>query len=132
MKKILLFLILTLVLTACGDDCYNKPQTIAFEFVNTDNENLLANGELTTFSIRDENQSSIQLTKTSDNKVILEGVGEYDGTKNYTFYSNIKVFDFSIQSSEFTAGCNGYQINKLTFHGVEVTDQQGYYRIVLE
>lgn len=122
------------VFTACGDDCYNAPQTIAFEFVNADGENLVTNGTLAPFSISDENQIGVQLTKTSDDRIILENVGAYNGTKNYTFYSNLKVFDFSIQSSEFKGGCDGYQINKLTFKGVgiDVTDEKGYYKIVLE
>ncbi|WP_027378465.1 hypothetical protein [Chryseobacterium daeguense] len=134
MKKILLFLLPVLFFTACGDDCYNAPQPIVFEFVDAGGENLLTNGTLTTYSIKDENNANIQLTKTSDDKIILENVGAYDGTKNYTFYSNVKVFDFSIQSSEFNAGCDGFQINKLTFTGVNinVTDENGYYKIVLE
>ena len=122
------------IFTACGDDCYNAPQTIAFEFVDADGENLVANGTLAPFSISDENQIGVQLTKTSDDRIILENVGAYNGTKNYTFYSNLKVFDFSIQSSEFKGGCDGYQINKLTFKGVgiDVTDEKGYYKIILE
>jgi hypothetical protein len=134
MKKIFIFLLPILFLTACGDDCYNAPQPIVFEFVNSNGENVLADGTLTTYSIQDENHNAIQLTKTSDNMVILENVGAYNGTKNYTFYSNLKVFDFSIQSSEFKGGCDGFQINKLTFTGVnmQVSDEKGYYKIVLE
>lgn len=122
------------VFTACGDDCYNAPQPIAFEFVNADGENLITNGTLNPFSVKEENQNGVQLTKTSDDRIILENMGAYNGTKNYTFYSNLKVFDFSIQSSEFKGGCDGYQINKLTFKGVgiDVTDEKGYYKIVLE
>ncbi|AZA54360.1 hypothetical protein [Chryseobacterium sp. G0201] len=134
MKKIFIFLVMAFIFTACGDDCYNAPQTIAFEFVDADGENLVTNGTLAPFSISDENQIGVQLTKTSDDRIILENVGAYNGTKNYTFYSNLKVFDFSIQSSEFKGGCDGYQINKLTFKGVgiDVTDEKGYYKIVLE
>lgn len=122
------------VFTACGDDCYNAPQTIAFEFVNANDENLITNGTLSNFSVSEENQAGIQLTKTSDDKVILENVGAYNGTKNYIFYSNVKNFNFSIQSSEFKGGCDGYQINKLTFKGIgiDVKDEKGYYKIVLE
>ncbi|MDH6253269.1 hypothetical protein M2347_002996 [Chryseobacterium sp. H1D6B] len=134
MKKIFIFLIMAFVFTACGDDCYNAPQPIVFEFVNADNENLITNGTLSNFSVSEENQTGIQLTKTSDDKVILENVGAYNGTKNYTFYSNVKNFNFSIQSSEFKGGCDGYQINKLTFKGVgiDVTDEKGYYKIIFE
>lgn len=134
MKKIFTFLIIAFLFTACGEECYNAPQPILFEFVNSDDENLITNGTLTNYSIQDENNASLQLTKTDDNKIILENVGVYNGTKNYTFYSNVKVFDFSIQSSEFKGGCDGYQINKLTFTGIaiDVTDEKGYYKIVLE
>lgn len=134
MKKIFLFLVMAFLFTACAEDCYNAPLPVVFEFVNSNDENLIANGTLTVYSIQDENNVSLQLTKTDDNKVILEKVGAYNGTKNYTFYSSFKVFDFSIQSSEFKGGCDGYQINKLTFTGVDidVTDEKGYYKIVLE
>ncbi|KFF74947.1 hypothetical protein HX13_13420 [Chryseobacterium sp. P1-3] len=105
-----------------------------FEFVNSNHENLITNSTLTTYSVQDENNANIQLTKTSDNKVILENVGAYNGTKKYKFYSNIKNLDFSIQSSEFKGGCDGFQINKLTFTGIgiDVTDEKGYYKIVLQ
>ncbi|WP_435525084.1 hypothetical protein [Chryseobacterium indoltheticum] len=134
MKNIFLFLLMAFVFTSCGEECYNAPQPIVFEFVNSNDENLIANGTLTLYNIQDENNTSIQLTKTDDNKVVLENVGAYNGTKNYTFYSNVKVFGFSIESSEFKGGCDGYQINKLTFTGIaiDVTDEKGYYKITLE
>lgn len=122
------------ILTSCGDECYNAPQPIVFEFVNSENENLIANGTLTSYSIQDENNAGVQLTKTSDNKVIVENVGAYNGTKKYKFYSNVNLFDFSVESSEFKGGCDGFQINKLTFTGIgiDVTDENGYYKIVLQ
>lgn len=134
MKKIFLFLLVTLVLTACGDDCYNAPQTIAFKFVDSNDENLITNGTLTAYSISDENQVGVQLTKTSEDLVILENVGAYNGIKNYKFSSNIKIFNFAIHSSEFKGGCDGFQINKLTFTGVgiDVKDENGYYKIILQ
>lgn len=134
MKKIFIFFIMIFLFTACGEDCYNPPQPIVFEFVNAAGENLIANGTLTTYSIQDENNVAIQLTKTSENRVLLENVGAYNGTKNYKFYSNVRLFDFSIESSEFNSGCEGYQINKLTFTGVEfdVKDENGYYKIIFK
>lgn len=125
---------MTFVLTACGNDCYNAPLPIIFEFVDVNNENLITNGTLNNFSIKDENQVLIQASKTNDDKIILENVGEYNGTKNYTFYSSVKTFNFSIQSSEFKGGCDGFQINKLTFTGVgfDVKEEKGYYKIILQ
>lgn len=134
MKKMFLFFIMTFLLTACGEDCYNAPQPVVFEFVNAAGENMITNGTLGPFTISDENQANLQLTRTSDDRIILEKVGAFNGTKNYTFYSGIRTFTFSIQSSEFKGGCDGYQINKLTFTGIgiDVTDEKGYYRIRLE
>lgn len=134
MKKLFIFFAIAFLFTACGEKCYNAPQPIVFKFVDANDENLITNGTLTAFSIQDENNVGVQLTKTSDNMVILENVGAYNGIKNYKFYSNLKIFDFAIHSSEFNGGCDGYQINKLTFTGVgiDVTDENGYYKIILE
>lgn len=134
MKKLFFFLIITFFFTACGEDCYNAPQPIAFKFVNANDENLITNGTLTNYSVKEENQKTIQLTKTDENLLILENVGAYNGTKNYTFTSNVRNFTFTIQSSEFKGGCDGYQINKLTFTGVgiDVKDENGYYKIIFQ
>lgn len=134
MKKIFVFLAIAFLFTACGETCYNAPLPIIFKFVDVNDENLITNGTITAYSIQDENNVAIQLTKTSDDMVILENVGAYNGIKNYKFYSNVKIFDFAIHSSEFNGGCDGYQINKLTFTGVgiDVTDENGYYKIILE
>ncbi|MGE4513239.1 MAG: hypothetical protein AB7E26_05405 [Chryseobacterium sp.] len=134
MKKLILFLLPLLLFTACGEDCYKAPQPIAFKFVDSNDVNLITNGTLTNYSVKEENQTTIQLTKTSDDMLILENVGAYDGTKNYTFSSNIKNFTFTIQSSEFNSGCEGFQINKLTFTGVgiDVKDENGYYKIIFQ
>ncbi|ASE60565.1 hypothetical protein H3Z85_15650 [Chryseobacterium indologenes] len=134
MQKICTFLLIIFLVISCGKDCYNAPLPVIFEFVNSNNENLITNGTLAAYSIQDENNISVQLTKTSDDKIILENVGAYNGTKNYKFSSNIKNLDFSIQSSEFKGGCDGFQINKLTFTGIkiDVTDEKGYYKIVLQ
>ncbi|WP_394667090.1 hypothetical protein [uncultured Chryseobacterium sp.] len=134
MKKILIFLLPLLLFFACGEDCYNAPQPIAFKFVDSNDVNLITDGTLTNYSVKEENQTNIQLTKTNDDMVILENVGAYNGTKNYTFTSNIKNFTFTIQSSEFKGGCDGFQINKLTFTGIgiDVKDENGYYKIIFQ
>ncbi|MGR3853858.1 hypothetical protein [Chryseobacterium indologenes] len=134
MKKTFTFLLVALLFISCEKDCYNPPLPVIFEFVNSNNENLITNGTLTTYSVQDENNAGVQLSKTSENRILLENVGAFNGTKNYKFYSNIKDIDFSIQSSEFNGGCDGYQINKLTFTGIDidVTAEKGYYKIVLE
>ncbi|WP_336702785.1 hypothetical protein [Chryseobacterium indologenes] len=134
MKKIFTFLLIVFLFISCEKDCYNAPLPVLFKFVDSNDENLIANGTLTTYSVQDEDNNSIQLSKTSDNMIIVENVGAYNGTKKYKFFSNIKDLDFSIQSSEFNGGCDGYQINKITFTGIDidVTAEKGYYKIVLE
>ncbi|MCX8531033.1 hypothetical protein [Chryseobacterium luquanense] len=134
MKNLFLFILMNFLFTACAETCYNPPQPIVFEFVNSNDENLITNGTLTQYSIKEENQTGIQLTKTSDDKILLENVGAYNGIKNYTFSSNIKEFEFSIESSEFNSGCDGYQINKLTFTGIaiDVKDENGRYKIIFQ
>ncbi|PRB82453.1 hypothetical protein CQ022_17310 [Chryseobacterium culicis] len=134
MKKIFTFLLIAFFFISCEKDCYNAPLPILFKFVDSNDENLIANGTLITYSVQDEDNNSVQLSKTSDNMIIVENVGAYNGTKKYKFFSNIKDLDFSIQSSEFNGGCDGYQINKLTFTGIDidVTAEKGYYKIVLE
>jgi len=134
MKKIFLLFIITFLFTSCGETCYNAPFPIVFEFVDSNNENLITNGTLQPFSVQDENNVTVQLATTSDDRIVLENVGAYNGTKNYTFNSSLKGFKFSIQSSEFKGGCDGYQIDKLTFTGVgiDVKDEKGYYKIILE
>ncbi len=134
MKKIFTFLLIALLFISCEKDCYNAPLPILFKFVDSNDENLIANETLTTYSVQDEDNNSVQLSKTSDNMIIVENVGAYNGTKKYKFFSNIKDLDFSIQSSEFNGGCDGYQINKITFTGIDidVTAEKGYYKIVLE
>lgn len=123
----------TFMLTACGEECYNAPQPIVFEFVDANGDNLITNGALHPFSIQDENQVGVQVTKTEDDRIVLENVGAYNGTRNYTFYSPVRTFSFSIESSEFKGGCDGFQINKLTFTGIaiDVKDENGYYKIIL-
>lgn len=134
MKKLFIFLIINFLLIACGETCYNAPQPIAFKLVNANNENLITNGMLTNYSVKEDNQNTIQLTKTGEDLLILENVGAYNGAKNYAFTSNLRNFTFTIQSSEFKGGCDGYQINKLTFTGIgiDVKDENGYYKIILE
>lgn len=136
MKRIFSYLAILLFFISCSKDCYKAPEPIIFEFINTAGENLIQNGSLTQFAISEDNNSNItpgvQLTKTNDNKIILERVGSFDGTKNYKFYSTIKFFNFSIESSKATDGCDGYQIRGVDFKNITATKEGNYYRIILE
>lgn len=137
MKKLISFILIALFFISCEKDCYTSPEPIIFEFVNSNGENLIENGTLSSaFSISEKldngNTVGVQLTKTADNKVILERVGSFNGTKNYTFYSNIRFFDFSIRSSNITDGCDGFKIDEVKFENINATKETGFYKIVLE
>ncbi|NML71398.1 hypothetical protein HHL23_16535, partial [Chryseobacterium sp. RP-3-3] len=64
MKHIFIFLLIAFIFIGCGEDCYNAPQTIAFKFVNSNDENLITNGTLTAYSVKDENQVGVQSGQT--------------------------------------------------------------------
>ncbi|UOE37042.1 hypothetical protein [Chryseobacterium oryzae] len=134
MKNLLLLILIIFSLSSCGEECYNAPQPVVFEFVNSNNENLIADGSLSPFYVRDENKNLVELTTTSDHKIIIENIGAYNGTKKYTFYSPIREFNFEVESSEYKGGCNGFQIKKITFTGyaIDITDESGFYKIVLK
>lgn len=102
MKKIFTFLLILLLFISCEKDCYNAPQPIVFEFTNSNNENLITNGTLTSYSVQDENNVNVELTKTSENRVILENVGAYNGTKNINFILILKILIFQSSHQSLT------------------------------
>ena len=58
--------------------------------MDSNDENLIANGTLTTYSVQDEDNNSVQLSKTSDNMIIVENVGAYNGTKSINSFLILK------------------------------------------
>ncbi|MBD3906362.1 hypothetical protein NAL32_16880 [Chryseobacterium sp. Ch-15] len=136
LKKLLLLLCFSLILISCKKDCYTAPEKVVFEFVNSSGENLIQNGNLTTYSIMrktgQDSYTSVELTQTDDYKVILKNVGSFNGTQEYRFTAAPNIFFFSIKSSNVTTDCDGYQIDEINFEDVVTTKESGYYRIVLD
>lgn len=134
MKNVFLLLFCIFTLISCGEECYNAPQPVVFQFVDVDNKNLLTNGTLAPYSAKDENQKPVTLTPTEDGKLLLENVGAFNGTRNYTFTSAVRNFEFAIEAKEFNSGCTGYQIKKITFTGIniDVKDENGTYKIIIK
>lgn len=136
LKKLLLLLCFSLILISCKKDCYTAPEKVVFEFVNSSGENLIQNGNLTTYSIMrktgQDSYTSVELTQTDDYKVILKNVGSFNGTQEYRFTAAPNIFFFSIKSSNVTTDCDGYQIDEINFEDVVTTKGSGYYRIVLD
>lgn len=121
---------------SCKKDCYTAPEKVVFEFVNSAGENLIENGNMTTYSImRKTGQggyTSVELTETEDHKVVLKNVGAYNGIQEYRFTSAPNIFFFSIRSSDVPTDCDGYQIDEINFQNVLATKENGYYKIVLD
>lgn len=132
LKKFLLLICFSLIIISCKKDCYTAPEKVVFEFVNPAGENLMENGTITSVGISEENGVGVQLTKTDDFKIILERVGSFNGTKNYTISSAVQLVDFSIRSSHVTTDCDGFQIDEISFENAPATKENGYYRIVLD
>lgn len=135
-KKTLLLFSITIILFSCKDDCYTTPDSVIFEFVNSQGENLIQNGTLPAFAIQEEAincvSAVVELINTVDYKVKLQRVGSFNGTKNYRFFSAIRFFDFSIRSSAVTTECEGFQIDQVEFDSISTTKEDKFYRIVLE
>ncbi|SFN89588.1 hypothetical protein SAMN05421741_11332 [Paenimyroides ummariense] len=144
MKKTLIIfttILLALSLFSCEEEnCFTPPQPIVFEFVNADGDNLIASGLLTNGEIVIQqdlgNGSSLRINVqiTEDNKALLENVGWFDGTRNYTVYlilDSVKSFNFSIRSSKIKNNCSGYIIDDVTIENTLSTKQDGYYRVIM-
>lgn len=137
MKKLLFLFLIPLFCISCHKDCYTSPEPVIFQFVNSSGENLIQNGTLNTnYAIQEDagngNYIGVQLTKTADHKLILEKVGSFDGIKKYKFFSDVEMFNFSIQSSKATDGCDGFTINHINFENITATKENGYYKIILQ
>jgi len=145
MKKTLIIfttILLSLCLLSCEEEnCFTPPEPTVFEFVNDDGHNLIASGLLTKGEIviqqhlGNGNSLGINVQITEDNKALLENVGWYDGTRNYTVYlilDSLKSFNFSVRSSKIKNNCSGYTIDDVTIENRVSTKGDGYYRITIE
>ncbi|KUJ52275.1 hypothetical protein [Chryseobacterium sp. JAH] len=135
-KKILTLFSIISLLISCKEECYTNPEPVVFEFINSQGENLIQNGSLPTFAIQEEPvngiSTGVELTKTADFKIKLEGVGSFSGTKKYRFFSTIKLFNFSIRSSAVTTECEGFKIDQIEFDSISSTKEINYYKIILD
>lgn len=135
LKRILFLLTVGFLSYSCKEDCYTAPEPVVFEFVNAQGDNLIENGTLENFTIQEVlqngNMVGVQLTETSDYKVKLERVGSFNGTKQYSFFSELEIFDFSIRSSKVMTDCDGFKIDEIEFDNMIVTHQNGFYTIKL-
>jgi len=145
MKKILIIfttILLSLSLLSCEEEsCFTPPEPTVFEFVNDDGHNLIASGLLTKGEIviqqdlGNGNSLRINVQITEDNKALLENVGWYDGTRNYTVYlilDSVKSFNFSVRSLKIKDNCSGYTIDEVLIENTLSAKKDGYYRIVVD
>lgn len=81
------------------------------------------------------NNLRINVQITEDNKALLENVGWYDGTRNYSVYlilDSVKSFNFSVRSSKIKDNCSGYKIDEVLIENTLSAKKDGYYRIVVD
>jgi len=145
MKKILIIfttILLSLSFLSCEEEsCFTPPEPPVFEFVNANGDNLIASGLLTKGEIviqqdlGNGNSLRINVQITEDNKALLENVGWYDGTRNYSVYlilDSVKSFNFSVRSSKIKDNCSGYKIDEVLIENTLSAKKDGYYRIVVD
>ena len=124
-------------LVSCKDDCYSAPESVYFKLVDASGNNLLANGTLTLSFVQMEVNSTtlagVKTTKTADNRLELTKVGDFNGERNFKFFSNLYFFDFKIKASPVTNGCEGFKIDRVEFeNNLQVTQSGNEYTITLE
>ncbi len=135
---VVLSLLFSALFFSCNeDDCYEPSKEIIFEFVNSNNENLIENGSINPSNIAINKivnanyHVGINGNKVVNNRVVLHpAISRYDGTQEFMFITNLKLFNFHIASSK-VANCNAYTINDITFDSVNSTKYEEYYKITL-
>lgn len=136
-KTALYSLFLLFMVNSCSDDsgmnCFTPPTPIVFQFEDQLGNNLIENGSLNTSQIKvreHEADGSVRVIQFNviENRIVLQEVGFYAGTDNYTLTSPVIDFGFSVTSSEITGNCAGYKIDEVVFDGVtpEITDYYVY------
>ncbi len=138
-KAVVVFsLLFSALFFSCNeDDCYEPSKDIIFEFVNSNNENLIESGSIKVSNIAVNKivnanyHVGIYGNKVVNNRVVLHStISRYDGTQEFMFITNLKLFNFHIVSSK-VANCNAYTIHDITFDSVNSTKYEEYYKITL-
>ncbi|MBF0598317.1 hypothetical protein [Faecalibacter rhinopitheci] len=138
MKIKFLFIITSLLFISChNDECYEPSRDIILEFVNTNGDNLIENGELdvSTISINkilsEDEQFGVHNNVVEGNKLKLNNeISRFDGIQKFIFSSNLNLFTFEINSGKVN-DCDAYYINYIIFDSVYNEKQNDYYRITL-
>lgn len=138
-QRSLLFLTLIFVAFSCKkSECFTPPKQTAFELVNANGENLIANGtiSISDFVIHQDagNGTLIGINyKVGDDKIVIEELGWFNGSKNYKFFSPMKTFSFSVASSKIdSSGYNSYRIDEVRFIDVSGSKENDFYKIIIE
>ncbi len=142
-RKITAILLLLLLFVSCRkDDCYTPPEPVVFEFLDANNQNILANGTIDISKIvvkehlGDGKYQGVQLTAHENHRVKLELVGRFNGSKNYVGVINLpvktKTFEFGVKSSRIEGDCKDYRIDQIDFSSIAASKQPGFYRLVVD
>lgn len=136
-KYFILVLIFSIFFSCKEDDCYEPSDDIVLEFVNENNENLIANGsiDITTISINKviNPNEHIGITGNSiiNNKLVINSqISRFDGPQDFILSNNMKIIYFHIISSK-VINCDSYNLHGITFDSVNYSKQDNHYRITL-
>ncbi len=142
LKLTTILFLLMLAVSCRKDDCFTPPEPVVFEFVDVNNQNILQNGtiDISIITVQENtgngNYYGVSVRATEDHKVIPERIGHFNGSKNYLVILNlpsqVKTFEFNVQSSAINGECTGYRIDQIGFSNVTATTQPGFYRIVID
>ena len=142
-RKITAILLLLLLFVSCRkDDCYTPPEPVVFEFLDANNQNILANGtiDISKIVVKENlgngKYQGVQLTAHENHRVKLELLGRFNGSKSYVGVINLpskaKTFEFGVKSSRIEGDCKGYRIDQIDFSNIAASKQPGFYRLVLD
>lgn len=139
-KRSLLFITLIFFIFSCKrSDCFTTPKQAVFELVNTNGENVIETGTLQFSDIvisEDAGNGTfigMHDKLTEDNKIVIEELGWYNGTKNYRFFTPDTTFTFSVKSSKIdSAGCNSFRMNEVNFINMTGNKENDFYKIVIK
>lgn len=135
----LLIVFSLLILNSCRDgyDCFTPPGEIVLKLVDSKGVNLIETKELSLTDLKITAQNSnyepnVDLKEIPNYLVTVRGAGWHNGTEKFDISSPMKNFTIKVISKELTGKCGGYNIQKVEFEGIETSQTQNVYNVILK
>ncbi|WP_300675221.1 hypothetical protein [Soonwooa sp.] len=138
--KFFSFLAIVLFLISCrhdGYDCFTNPQPVILNLVDSKGHNLIETNELKVSDLKITSQKSdykptVNLQEIQNHYIAVGGTGWYNGAEKFDISTPFKNFTIKVISKELTGKCSGYVIEKVDFEGVDASNTQTIYNVVLK